>query len=218
MKIQPIAAAVALAFASGAANAQAIQQAYNYVEGRVGIADFDVTTGGVELSSDGFGGGVSLRLPIEGNWFGSFDGYIADTDGSLNGVSYDIEGKEIRAGFGAANNTLDGKAAVALRVEYVRIDLDLSSPGLGSADETEEGGGVHVRLESIRTDTRLHPYLEAGYVFLSDSDGPEVTGGIRIRLAPFQTFIEYRYSAINADSDLVDVDYSRISVGARFDF
>ncbi len=216
MKLNPITAA-ALLLAPSMASAQVVDQAYNYIEGRIGVADLDVNVLGTELPSDGLGGGFSLRLPIEGNFFASLDGYMGDTDGRTGGISYDLEAKEIRAGFGAVNLTLEGKAAVAVRVEYVRYDVDVSSPGLGSEDDTEEGAGAHIRLESIRNDVRILPYFEAGFVTLSNADGPEVTGGIRIRLEPFQTFIEYRYSKIDADSDL-EFDYSRISAGARFDF
>lgn len=215
MKIHSFLLASGLLLAAGSAGAQVVNEAYSYVDGRIGVADIDTTVVGTELPSDGLAGGASLRLPIESNWFASLDGYLADTDGAVAGVRYDIELTEFRAGVGAVNLTLEGKAAVAFRAEYVRVDLDLSSPGLASGDDTEEGVGAHLRIDSIHSGARILPYLEAGFISLSNADGPEVTAGIRIRLAPFHPFIEYRFSGIDGDSD-IEVDVSRISAGVRF--
>jgi len=207
----------ALAVITCGASAHAVADAYNYVEGRIGVASADLSQNPVDLSTDGPGGGASLRLPIEGNWFFSADGYISDTDGSIAGVRFDVESTEYRAGFGAVNLTLDGKAAVAARVEYVRLDLKISSPGMGSEKDTAEGVAAHLRLDSINRTARVHPYIEIGYVSLSDADGPEALLGVSIDLAPFDPFVEYRFTDLDIDTD-GEYEASRFSAGVRFTF
>lgn len=122
------------------------------------------------------------------------------------------------------------------------IELDTYRLGVGLGEGLGNGQGIYGRFELINADDNgddsdeesgvvgtlglgaiLSPqvkiYGEAGYQKFDDLDGPELLGGIAIRLLPnLGVFADYRYSQLNLEDTDIDITYDEFRIGARFYF
>ena len=191
-----IAAVAACAFAAPAISAQG----NNFVDGYFVISDIDA--GG---SDDGDGFGVKGAGQVTDRIFFTGEYQSVEYDDS----NADLDQFRLGAGFGPGMGS-SGEGIYG-RVEYVNVDLD-------SEDEDGLGGTVGYALP-LNKQFRLHG--EVGYLYLDDTDGPELLIGGTYRINQnFGIFADYRMSMLETDVGPgdQDVDIDDLRIGARFYF
>ena len=187
----------ALAACGFAAPALAVQ-GNNYVDGYGFMSDIDFGP----FDDDGVGMGVK----------GAFQ--VADKvylTGEFQTVEYDDLNEDfdqIRLGAGFGPGMGPSAEGIYGRVEYVNFDT-------GVDDEDGIGGAIGYGLP-LSPAFRLHG--EVGYLYLDDTDGPELLIGGTYRIAQnFGVFADYRASFLEADGG-GDIDINDLRVGVRFTF
>lgn len=197
MKRACIAALAACGFAAPAMAAPG----NNFIDGYGLFSDIDPEGAG---SDDGIGAGVKGGFQVADQIFLTGEFQTVEYDDS----NVDLDQIRLGAGFGPGM----GPNAEGLygRVEYVNVDF---SPG---GDDDGVAGAIGYGLP-LNQQFRVHG--EVGYVYLDDSDGPELLLGATYRLAQnLGVFADYRMSFLNFDGPGGDLDLSDLRVGVRFTF
>jgi hypothetical protein len=165
-------------------------------------------------SIDGDGGGMAMWL---GNGWGLFTAEFQKNklDGSSGGVGIDAHARQLRVGLGGQFiNT--PQAGAWLRAEYLDFDADLSVDGLGSADDTQKGYGIHAGGRMGQGP--LNGYAEIGRIELDDLDGWEYRLGANYQPGIVGGLVEYRFTDLKTDNLGIKEEYEDIRVGVRIAF
>lgn len=195
MKRQLIAAAAAFAFAAPALAASGD----NFIDGFY-VPWIEADSGSFDDDGDGFGikGAFRIADPIY------LTGEFQRTE--LDDSNLDID--ELR--LGAAYGEGAGARGVGLygRLQYVDLDLDV---------DDDDGFAGHVGY-ALAVSPQWRLFGEAGYVLLSDIDGPELLAGTTYQFAPnIAGFADFRVGYFDVDGGS-DLDLSQFRIGARFTF
>jgi opacity protein-like surface antigen len=195
MKRQLIAAAAACAFAAPAMAAQGD----NFIDGFY-VPWYEADFGAGDDDGDGFGlkGAVKVGEPI----------YLTGEYQSVELDDTDLDVDELRLGVGLGDGAGARGAGLYGRLQYMDLDLDV---------DDDDGVVGHVGY-ALPVSPQLRLHGEAGYVLLSDVDGPELLAGATYQFAPnLAGFADFRASYLDVDNG-GDLDLSQFRVGARFTF
>lgn len=176
--------------------------------------DLKVKFQGESDSIDGDGAGMALWL---GNGWGLFTAEFQKNklDGSEAGTDIDAEVRQLRIGMGGQFlNTKD--AGAWLRAEYLDFDAELEVEGIGSADDTQKGYGIHAGGRMGQG--ALNGYGELGRIELDDLDGWEYRLGLNFQPGIVGGFVEYRVTDLETDNFGIDEEYKDIRIGVRVAF
>ena len=165
-------------------------------------------------SIDGDGGGMAIWM---GNGWGLFTAEFQKNklEGSSGGLDIDAHARQLRVGLGGQFiNTRE--AGAWLRAEYLDFDADLDVEGIGSADDTQKGYGIHAGGRVGKG--ALNGYGEIGRIELDDLDGWEYRVGLNFQPGIVGGFVEYRFTDLETDNLGIDEEYEDIRVGVRVAF
>ena len=214
MKLQSMAVLATVTFSSIAWSQQ------NYVE--IGPA-YTITENEIFGETDNSsGGGLSgrSRLFVEGAAFIQFDAQAGFTDGEVLDTDYEVDLSLYRLGLGAAGGVGDGNIMSAVWAEIVHGRSEVDIAGIGGDDDSEWGGGIHLRFDRYNDSAIFLPYFEIGYLFLEELDGPEARLGARLNYSTWAPYAEVQYIDLDAGSEpgLLSFRPIVLHVGVRITF
>lgn len=176
--------------------------------------DFEVSSGGEEGSIDGDGGGLDFWL---GNGIGLFTAEFQknNLDGNEAGFALDADSRVLRVGMGY-RFVYQPNAGAWLRAEYINFDGDIAVEGIGEADDSQNGYGIH--FGGLLGQGMVRGYGEIGFVDLDDLDGMEYTVGLNIQPGMVGGFVEYRVTDLELDDVELDEKFEDVRIGVRVAF
>lgn len=195
MKRHLIAAAAACAFAAPAMAAQGD----NFIDGFY-VPWYEADFGAGDDDGDGFGvkGAFKVGEPI----------YLVGEYQTIELDDTDLDFDELRLGVGIGDGAGARGAGLYGRVQYVDFDFDF---------DDDDGVAGHLGY-AVPVSPQFRLYGEAGYLLLSDVDGPELLAGATYQFAPnLAGFTDFRASYLDVDNS-GDLDLSQFRIGARFTF
>jgi hypothetical protein len=169
------------------------------------------------LNPDGFGGGAQLGFNITRNFFitGSYEYDYLRQDNASSGAlglnppggstTYGLDTEQVRAGGGWKFPLRPAPIDLFAKVEYVHYGyryVNGIQDGQAIANGSpfnEDGVGGHFGFQTRMPGFSL--YGSAGYLSLSNADGPEFNIGAEVPMLPFVwAFAEYRYDDLRYDN------------------
>lgn len=163
--------------------------------------------GPLDFQEDGDGAGVKAAIEIAPQIFltGEYQSNQYDDDGS------DIELDTYRFGVGLGEGQGNGDGIYG-RLELINADD-------GGDTEQDDSGFVGTLGLGLILSPQIKIYGEAGYQVFDQAAGPELLGGVAIRVLPnLGLFADYRLTQLEDEDTDVELRYDEFRVGARFYF